>query len=72
MPPGSLATYLCKFHAELRKKDGSLYIKNAMVILHYGLKFDVVLYYIVFTYTNLKRQNTKQIATGALVNVGNY
>jgi len=72
MPPGSLATYLCRFHAELRKKDGSLYTKNAMVILRYGLQFDVVLYYIFFTSAILERQNTKQRATGALVNVGNY
>ena len=69
MLPASLATYLCRFHAELRKKDDSLYIKNAIVTLCYGLQFDVVLYFIVFTSAILERQDTKQIATGALVNL---
>ena len=72
MLPASLATYLCKFHSELQKKNGSLYTKNAIVTFRYGLQFDVVLYFIVFTSAILERQDTKQIATGALVNVGNY
>jgi len=35
------------------------------------MQFDLVLYFIVFTSANLQRQDTKQIATGALVNIGN-
>jgi len=42
-----------------------------MVIARYGLQFDVVLYFIVFTSAILERQDTKQIATAALVNIGN-
>jgi len=35
------------------------------------MQFDLVLYFIVFTSAILERQDTKQIATGALVNIGN-
>jgi len=60
------------FYAELRKKDGSLYARNVIVTLLYGLQFDVLLYFIVFTSAILEHQDTEQIATGTLVNIGNY
>jgi len=36
-----------------------------------NMQFDLILYFIVFTSAILERQVTKQIATGALVNIGN-
>jgi len=33
------------------------------------MQFDLVLYFIVFTSAILERQDTKQIATGVLVNI---
>jgi len=35
------------------------------------MEFDLILYFIVFTSAIFERQDTKQITTGALVNIGN-
>jgi len=58
----------------LEGDDKPTLLREDQHYLHYItmiMQFDLVLYFIVFTFAILQRQDTKQIATGPLVIIGN-